>query len=483
MEKRRDFLRKSLFGLAACGLGADSLLAQGVGNTARPNIIYINIDDLGWTDLSCMGSKFYETPNIDRLAREGMMFMDAHAPAANCAPSRACCMSGRYAPAHGIYTVGSSSRGKARNRKLIPIENETVLPDEIVTIPEVLKAHGYATCHAGKWHLGDDPCTQGFDLNIGGCHWGGPYADGKYWNPGGFPNLSGKKGEDFLTDRISDESIKFIEENKEGPFFLHFSPYAVHSPIMCKEELKRKYENKKAGDGHNDPVYAGLIETLDTNIGRILDKLDELGLEDETFILFTSDNGGVYRWTKQWPLRAGKGSYFEGGIREPLFVRWPGKVKAGGKCNVPVIGVDYFPTFLDVAKIPKPSDKILDGVSLMPLLTGRGQFPERAIFWHFPVYLQNGNKETHDMLFRTRPGSAMRYGKWKLHEYFEDGRLELYDIDKDIGEKHNLAEEMPEKAAELHRMLKEWREKTGAPVPKTPNPKYRKQYIKLRSWI
>lgn len=474
MGKRRDFLRKSLFGLAACQLGARTLLARQGVHPRKPNIIYINIDDLGWTDLSCMGSGFYETPNIDRLAKEGMMFTDAHAPAANCAPSRACCMSGRYAPAHGIYTVGSSSRGRARDRKLIPIKNETVLRDEIVTIPEVLKAHGYATCHAGKWHLGKDPCTQGFDLNVAGCEWGSPNADGNYWNPAGFPNLTGRKGEDFLTDRITDESIKFIEDNKDAPFFLHFSPYAVHSPIMCKEELKLKYESKTGTAAHNDPVYAGLIETLDTNIGRILDKLDELGLRNETFILFTSDNGGVYRRSKQWPLRAGKGSYFEGGIREPLLVRWPGKVEPGSKCDAPVIGVDYFPTFLDVANVPKPKGKILDGASLMPLLTGRGQFPERAIFWHFPVYLQNGNKETHDMLFRTRPGSAMRYGKWKLHEYFEDGRLELYDLEEDLGERRNIAAEMPEKAAELHRMLKEWRQKAGAPVPKELNPKYKR---------
>lgn len=438
----------------------------------HPNIVYINIDDMGWKDVACMGSEYYETPNIDRLAQEGMAFTDAYAPAANCAPSRACCLSGRYGPAHGIYTVNNSDRGKAARRKLIPIENRTVLPDGIVTIPETLQAAGYATCHAGKWHLGPDPRTQGFDVNIAGCQWGNPGGNGGYWNPDKFPELSGTKNEDFLTDCLTDEVLKFVEANRNKPFFLHFSPYAIHTPIMSKKEIRRKYKQKEESQGHNNANYAALIETLDHNIGRLLDTLDDLALRKNTFVLFTSDNGGVYRLTKQWPLRAGKGSYFEGGIREPLLIRWPGKIKPGSVCHAPVIGVDYYPTFLDVANVPKPQGKTLDGLSLLPLLTGQGHFPKRPIFWHFPIYLQNGNQETHDVFFRTRPGSVVRYGDWKLHEYFEDGRLELYNLSDDIGERNNLAEERPEKTEELHGMLEEWRERTGAPVPTKLNPKF-----------
>lgn len=438
----------------------------------HPNIVYINIDDMGWTDISCMGSEYYETPNIDRLAQTGMTFTDAYAPAANCAPSRACCMSGRYGPAHGIYTVGDSDRGKASQRKLIPIKNETVLPDHVVTLPEALQAAGYATCHAGKWHLGPDPCTQGIDVNIGGREWGGPGGNGGYWNPGKFPNLTGEKGKDFLTDRLTDEVLKFLQSHKDQPFFLYFSPYAIHTPIMSKPEIREKYKEKKGSPGHNDPNYAALIETLDTNVGRILDTLDELALRERTFVLFTSDNGGMYRFTKQWPLRAGKGSYFEGGIRVPLLVRWPGKIKPGSRCDTPVTGVDYYPTFLDVANVPRPEEKVLDGLSLVPLLTSQGELPPRPLFWHFPIYLQNGNPETHDTFFRTRPGSVVRHGDWKLHEYFEDGRLELYNLKEDIGETRNVAERMPEKAKELHEMLLKWRDKSGAPVPATRNPRY-----------
>ncbi len=461
--KRRRLLRFFLFAFLSARVSA--FPEQWV------NIVYINIDDMGWTDISCMGSRYYETPNIDRLAREGMLFTNAYAPAANCAPSRACCMSGQYTPRHGIYTVGSSVRGKAKNRKLIPIKNNTVLPDEVITIPEALNAVGYVTCHAGKWHLGDDPCTQGFDVNIAGCQWGGPNGGG-YFNPGGFPNLTGKRNKDFLTDRITDECLKFIDTNREHPFFLYFSPYAVHAPIKSKSSIREKYEKKRGSNGHNNANYAALIETLDTNIGRILNRLDNLGLTDNTLVLFTSDNGGVFKRTRQHPLRAGKGSYFDGGIREPLLVRWPGKIKPGSRCDTPVIGIDFYPTFLDATRTPKPKGKQLDGLSLMPLLTDSGALPERPIFWHFPIYLQGGNEETHDRAFRTRPGSAVRYGDWKLHEYFEDGRLELYNLKSDAGERKNLAGEMPEKVKELHQLLKRWRQETDAPVPTKLNPKY-----------
>jgi arylsulfatase A-like enzyme len=443
----------------------------------KPNIIYINADDLGWTDLGYRGSTYYRTPNIDKLASQGMTFSDAYAPAANCAPSRACCMTGQYTPRHGIYTVGSSERGKAKDRKLIPTKNTTVLADEHVTIAETLKDAGYITCHVGKWHLGPDPTTQGFDVNIAGCEWGSP-SGGGYHSPYKYPNcVQTKKGE-YLTDRLGTEAIAFIEKHKDQPFFLHFATHSVHTPLQAKADLIAVYSNRAPTEAHSNPTYAAMIQSLDENVGRIMQKIDELGLADNTLVLFTSDNGGVWKTSKQWPLRAGKGSYFEGGIREPMIVRWPGKVEPGSTCDVPVSGIDFFPTFLDAAGAEAPDGKTLDGVSLMPLLTQAGAIEDRPLFWHFPIYLQGyfkkGHTETRDLKFRTRPGSAVRRGDWKLHERFEDGGLELYNLKQDIGEKNNLADAEPEKTRELHELLKAWRKQTGAPVPTELSPEYEK---------
>lgn len=440
----------------------------------RPNIVYINADDLGWTDLSVQGSTYYETPNIDRLASEGMRFTECYAPAANCAPSRACVISGQFGPRHGVYTVGTSERGATSDRMLIPVKNTVHLAEEQVTIAEALKAAGYRTAHVGKWHLGPDPRTQGFDVNIAGREWGSPR--GGYHSPYDFPNCVQKEQGEYLTDRLGEEAAAFIRENAGRPFFLHFATYSVHTPIQGKEELIKKYKEKASSAEHDNPVYAAMVQSLDEAVGRVLDALDETGLADQTMVLFCSDNGGVWDISKQWPLRAGKGSYYEGGIREPLLVRWPGVIKPGSVCETPVSGLDFFPTFLDAAGAAAPEGKVLDGLSLMPLLTQRGDLPKRPLFWHFPVYLQrygNGPAESRDPKFRTRPGSVVRYGDWKLHEYFEDGALELYNLKNDIGEKHNLAEANPGKASELHAMLKQWRKETGAPVPTERNPGYK----------
>lgn len=477
MERRR-FLKTIGAGAAVAAAGQRILCAAESRSGRKPNIVYINIDDLGWKDVGFMGSRYYETPNIDRLAREGMVFTNAYAPAANCAPSRACCMSGQYAPRHGIYTVGNSDRGDARTRKLVPTPNQTVLADDNVTIAEALKTGGYATCHVGKWHLGPDPKTQGFDVNIGGNTAGHPRS---YFSPYRNPNLEdGPKGE-YLTDRLTTEAICFVEDHRDRPFFLYLSCYAVHTPIQPKKEKVGKYENKQPSNGQQNARYAAMIESVDENIGRLMQTLDRLGLTNHTLVLFMSDNGGVYKITKQWPLRAGKGSYYEGGIREPMFVRWPGKVKAGTTCDAPVSGIDFYPTFLDVAGLSKPQGKVLDGLSLMPLLTQTGAWPTRPLYWHFPIYLQGGNEETRDRVHRTRPGSVVRCGDWKLHEYFEDSGLELYHLGNDVGEKRNLAESQPDKAKELHAMLAQWRRELHAPVPSKPNPKYDEAHdMKLR---
>ena len=439
----------------------------------QPNILLIFIDDMGWRDVGFMGSEFYETPNLDALAAEGMIFTNAYASASNCAPSRACLMSGQWTPRHGIYTVAGSDRGKSETRKLIPTPNTTVLPDSQYTLAEALKDAGYVTCHAGKWHLNDDPTTQGFDVNIGGNHAGNP---GSYYPPyRNVPSLEPPTEDYYLTNLVMDKTLQFLQGMDEQPFFIYYSPYAVHTPIHPVKELLPKYVDKVAWNGQDNAEYATMIENLDIQVGRLIDELKRAGKLDDTFILFTSDNGGHYRVTKQWPLRSGKGSYYEGGIREPMFVRWPGKVPPGSKTDVPVTNLDFYPTLLEIAGVKKPAGKILDGQSIIKVLKGSGTMEERPLFWHFPIYLEAYVKEgdrTQDPLFRTRPGSAMRLGDWKLIHYFENNDFELYNLKEDIAENNNLAEINPEKLNELLMVLKNWRKKTNAPVPQELNPEY-----------
>lgn len=462
-------MRATVLFLLATLAGAAPASAADPAGDARPNIIYFNADDLGVMDVG-FNRRVFQTPHIDRLASEGMVFTQGYAPAANCAPSRAVCMSGQYTPRHGVYTVDSSARGPSNQRKLRPTENTVTLREDIVTIAEALKAGGYATIHLGKWHLSDDPTKYGFDVNIGGNHAGGPYGGGYFspWTDAMRPLSDRYPKGTHRTEVYADEAEDFIEANQDRPFFVNMAYYSVHTPIQPVESLQAKYEGKQV---HS--AYASMVEKMDESIGRIVGKVDELGLAGNTLILFSSDNGGVFRITKQHPFRAGKGSYFEGGIREPMVVRWKGTVEAGGQCKTPVSGVDFYPTFLEVARLEKPEGHALDGVSMMPLLTGRGHFPERPLFWHFPIYLQGGNEDTHDRAMRTRPGSVVRLGKWKLHEYFEDGRLELYDLEADVGERRNLAADRPEKIEELRNILHNWRAELKAPVPTEVNPGYR----------
>lgn len=447
---------------------------------SRPNILLINIDDLGWKDLGVMGSTYYETPNIDRLAAGGMIFSQGYASAANCAPSRAALFSGQYAPRTGVYTVNNSDRGQSIHRKLIPTPNTEYLADSVVTIAEVLQQDGYRTAHVGKWHLGKNPATQGFDVNIAGTDAGNPRANGMggYFAPYHNPHLEeGPEGE-YLTDRITREAISFLEGVENAPFFMNYSPYIVHTPIQPKPELKAKYEQKKGAPANTNSGYAAMVETMDYNVGRLVDYLKETGRFKNTFIIFTSDNGGLYRVSRQDPLRAGKGAYYEGGIRVPLIVVWPGRVTPGSTSDQVVSNIDFFPTMLEIAGIATPRNKILDGVSLLPALRGE-QLEKRFLYWHFPIYLQayqpGANPDLPDPYFRTRPGSVIRQGPWKLHEYFEDGRIELYNLDTDIGERKNLKQLYPERAEAMHRQLKQWREQTNAPVPDKINPEYREQ--------
>ncbi len=436
----------------------------------KPNVLLINIDDLGWSDLGCMGSDYYKTPNIDKMASEGMLFTNGYAAAANCAPSRACLLTGQTTPRHGVYTVLNSDRGSASTRKLIPTKNTLHIEPDNKTLGHLMKSAGYKTCSIGKWHVSNSPLKNGFDINIAGSHAGGPYTGG-YHSPYKYPNCVKKEKGEYLTDRLTREAIKFMSETKEQPFFLYLPYFAVHTPIQGKKDKIEKYKKLPKGKGHDNANYAAMVESVDENIGKLMTALDNLKIANNTLVIFTSDNGGVYKLSRQWPLRSGKGSYYEGGIREPLIVRWPGIIKAGSKSDTPVCNIDFFPTLAAVSGAPAMK-KVLDGVNILPLLTGERELAERALYWHFPIYLQGGHCESRDPIFRTRPGSAIRLGDWKLHEYFEDGALELYNLKDDLGEKNNLAKKNPELAKKLHDMLKQWRKETNAPVPTELNPAY-----------
>ncbi len=439
---------------------------------AQPNIIYINADDLGVMDVGFQNSKF-RTPHINRLAAKGLVFNNAYAPASNCAPSRACVHSGQWAPRHGVYTVGSSYRGKAQYRKIIPIQNQKLLPSSVHTMAEALRAGGYRTIHLGKYHIGEDPLKDGFEVNIGGDFTGGPKGGGYFspWGTGSMTTWSDTVPADtHRIDIYTQEAQRFIQAHANEPMFIHFSPYLVHGPITAVP----KYVEHYYGSGLN-AAYASMVEKLDAAIGLLLQALEDNGLADNTLVVFCSDNGGIAAVNPQTPWRAGKGSYYEGGIREPLVMYWPNTI-APGECTELVNSLDFYPTFMDVAGLPIKEN--LDGVSLLPLMIGSGSWDSVPQFWHFPVYLQayNGAKDqARDALFRTRPGSALRKDQWKLHEYFEDGAVELYDLSNDPGEQHNLVDLLPVKAAELKGVLEDWRQIVGAPVPTKLNPNYDSQ--------
>jgi arylsulfatase A-like enzyme len=444
--------------------------------SSQPNVILINLDDVGVTDFGYAGSDFYQTPNIDKLASEGMVFKKAYAAAANSAPSRACLLTGQSGPRHGVYTVNSSSRGKASTRKLIPIKNTLHISNDNTTLGNLMQSAGYKTITLGKWHVTKNPLKNGFDINVGGSSDGGPYH-GKYMSPFNYPNCKVDKKGVNLTDYLTDRLFQFIQNNKEEPFFVYLPYFAAHMPFEGKPELLKKYKKLPKGKRHNNVAYAATIEAVDQNIGRLEKFLKENGLEENTLIIFTSDNGGVFGVTSQKPLRSGKGSYFEGGIREPFIVKWPGKIKPGSVCNTVVSHLDIFPTLAKITGAPKVN-KPLDGVDISPLFSG-GKIQPRSLYWHFPIYLQAYHRsgvgdDTRDRFFRTRPGSVILDGDWKLHENFEDGSIELYNLKDDIGERKNLVNENPEKAAELFKKLKAWQKRMNAPIPTEPEPAYGK---------
>jgi arylsulfatase A len=445
VQTRREFLR--LVGIGTASL-AMARLARGAAASRKPNVLLILIDDLGWSDVGCYGNKFHETPNIDRLAREGMRFTDAYAAAPVCSPTRASILAGQY-PARVGVTDFIPGHWRPYEKLRVPINRQQYLPLEIVTLAEALKKAGYVTGHIGKWHLGGkehSPDHQGFDHAIAGVR-----------------NLDDKQVTGF-----TDGAIQFITENQNTPFLLQLSHHTVHIPLEAPPKLVEKYAKKpKPESGVNNPVYAAMIEHLDDSVGRILKKLDELNLSERTVVVFFSDNGGLRQRfdgkgeivTSNAPLRAEKGTLYEGGIRVPLIVRWPGAIKAGSVCSVPVTSVDFYPTFLEIAGGKGEANHVLDGESLLPLLGGAREMNRDAIFWHYPHY------------HHSTPAGAIRTGNWKLIEFFEEDKVELYNLEGDVGEKNNRTAKMPEKARQLRRRLAAWRRSVGAEMP-VPNPDF-----------
>lgn len=462
-------MRFLVFSIVAC------FATAGFANE-RPNILFIFLDDFGWKDTSYMGSDFYETPNIDRLAKGGMIFTDAYSAAANCAPARASLLSGQYTPRHEIHNVGTEPRGKAEFRKLLHIPGTDTLRPDIRTWAQDLQEGGYRTATIGKWHLSDDPLPYGFDVNIGGDHSGSP-PKGYYPPHGNVPDLQNVPADEYLTDTLSQRASDFITDTTEEPWCLYLTHFAVHTPIEAKKTLLPKYQEKTPGDLHDNAKMATMIQSVDDGIGEIIATLEKTGQRDNTVILFFSDNGGYGPGTDMAPLKGYKGTYYEGGIRVPFFANWPGKIQAGTTSDTPIIGVDLYPTLCSLGGVETEAAP-LDGLDLTPLFFGKdgADHAERDLFWHFPAYLQSFGKtgpfEQRDPLFRSRPCSVIRAGDWKLHQYFEDGGLELYHLADDIGESKNLSETNPEKRDELLVRLEAWRTNIGAEVPSEPNPAY-----------
>jgi arylsulfatase A len=422
-----------------------------------PNIILILVDDLGWRDVGFMGNTFVETPQIDRLAKTGMVFSQAYASAPNCAPTRACLLSGQYPPRHGIYTVVDPRQpaGSAWH-KLLAAHSESELATEVVTLPEALRPAGYATGFFGMWNLGRGrsgprtPGGQGFDTVVFPENLG--FGKDAYFDDTG----------NYLSDRLADEVLRFASEQRGRPFFVYLADHAVHAPFDPKPDLLAKYQRKARlqGDGRDDPAYAATIEAVDQSVGRIVAGLDQLGLADDTVIIFTSDNGGTPQYTP--PLKGSKGQLYEGGIRVPLVVTGPMVTRPGSTTDMPVASIDIYPTLLELAGAATSQGQVLDGVSWADVLRG-GRPPDRQrMFWHFPCYVG-----------RATPASAVREGDFKLIEFFEDGgRLELYNLSDDPAEQHDLAQAQPDRVRRLTAALKVWQRETGATIPRDANPAY-----------
>ncbi len=427
------------------------------------NIVFILIDDLGWMDLACQGNRLVETPHLDRLAQQGMRFTDAYAAAPVCSPTRAAILTGKSpARLHITNHIPDRPQFTPPDAKLLPAATLDHLPLEKVTLSERLRDAGYATGFFGKWHLagsGDEslyPGRQGFHLNVGGCAFGGPPT---YFDPYGIPTLPNRRKGEYLPDRLVDEASQFMQAQRDRPFLLCLWTYTVHWPMEAPQALLDKYADRK-GRGLNDTRYGAMIEAMDAAVGRLLAEIDRLELTNDTLLIFTSDNGGFAGVSDNRPLRESKGHLYEGGIRVPLIVRWPGVVQPATTCDVPVISMDFYPTLLDAARVPREKTEAPDGESLLPLLRRTGPLARDAIYFHYPNYAWHRSN---------RLGSAIRSGQYKLIENFADDSVELYNLENDLSETHNLASEMPELAAKLRNRLAGWRQESAAAMPVQKN--------------
>jgi arylsulfatase A len=472
---RITILSLSLLMLSWLTVSADAM----ADDAAKTNVVLILIDDLGWKDLGCYGSDYYQTTNIDRLANEGMRFTDGYAACNVCSPTRAAIMTGKY-PARLLLTQWlPSGRWSPTKNKLREGRYVSNLPLEEVTIAEAMREAGYRTGFMGKWHLGTEtyyyPEHQGFDVNVAGRDYGAPGSyfypfKGKWQIPTTGQTLHketplpGKKG-DYLVDRLAEEAEKFIRESADKPFFLMLSHYAVHAPFQGKADKIARYEQVAEGKRQGIPAYAAMVESVDESVGRVMKTLRELELDKRTLVIFTSDNGGYAIATNHSPLRANKGSNYEGGIRVPFIIKWPEHTKPGSVSHEPVISTDIYPTILAATGHDLRPHQHVDGKNLVPILTSSGGLDRDAIYWHYPHYNQ------HPQSF---PSGVIRAGDWKLMEAFETGELSLYNLASDLGETNELSAKEPSQAAELHTKMKAWRESVGAD-PMRPNPEFIKK--------
>jgi arylsulfatase A-like enzyme len=465
------------------------LASSGMVHSSTPgplNVVLFLVDDLGQRDLGCYGSTFYETPNLDRLAAQGNRFTDAYAACPVCSPTRASLMTGQWPQRSGITDfIGAPLLPSAwrRNTRLLPAPYQDRLPLDSITIAEMFRQGGYATFFAGKWHLGPEgwwPENQGFQQNLGGTSQGGPYGGKKYFSPYENPRLPDGPAGEHLPDRLATETMKFIESHRDQPFFACFSFYSVHTPLLARADLQRKYEQKRERLGlqatwgvegerevrlvQDHAIYAAMVEAMDAAVGKVLGKLDDLGIADRTLVLFTSDNGGLSTsegWpTSNAPLRAGKGWLYEGGIRVPLLIRWPGASAAGTSISYPVATPDLFPTMLQAAGILPPAEQPVDGISLLPSILGQ-PMPDRSLFWHYPHYGNQGGA----------PGAAIRRGDWKLIHWYEDDREELYRLSDDVGETSDLSSSQVDIRQQLRDELARWQKELSVAYP-TTNPAF-----------
>ncbi|MGB0582671.1 MAG: sulfatase, partial [Limisphaerales bacterium] len=460
-----------LFTVLALGLSLIQISAK------QPNIVFILADDLGWADVGFNGAKFYETPHIDKMRAEGMAFSSAYPGASNCMPSRSCIVSGMYVPRTQMWTPGGLAKGETKFMKLLVprkgdqkgtgiVPSKLSLRPSVISVAEVLNEAGYRTARFGKWHLGED--NQGFHVsNAGGD---GRDGGGKFY------------GNIDVAERLTDRTIEFIKENKKNPFFIYLCHWDVHTPIRARQNVVAKYQRKlEQGEWDRawNPTYAAMIEAVDISVGRVREAVAKAGLAKNTLIIFTSDNGGHSGATWCEPLKGAKGAFYEGGIRVPTCMTWLGVIQSGSTCDTPITGVDLMPSAAELAGAKLPKKQPVDGHSWVPLLSGKRALTQRAVFWHYPLYLAGGTYNqvvpvhgTENNYWRATPCSVIRKGDWKLIQFFEDNSIQLYNLKSDIGEETDLSSAEPERAQAMLKELQAWQKKTKAAIPTRLNPDF-----------